>query len=203
MARRFLCAALSVALVGCGTPFTVITEPPAADIYVDGSYVGSGAATCETNGVVFVHLHVREAPAAPPPPELDPEKIDRPVLEIASPAQGDSVPASITLKGRARHWSGVSLVRVELDGTLVKELRPKDAEVELRFEVPVAIEKTGRHVIRIVAKGSRGIEANEELRVARVLPGEAAPAAPLEIVPGLDETEKRPDARDKSFDEKK
>ncbi len=46
-----LCLALFV--TGCGQPFHVVSEPHRAEIWVDGKYVGRGAAYVPTNGVVF------------------------------------------------------------------------------------------------------------------------------------------------------
>lgn len=129
-----------------------------------------------------VHLHV---PNIEPEPAPEPERIDRPVLEISAPANGDEVPGRVTLKGRVRHWSGIQSVRVELDGKLVREVKPADAPSELAFEVALGVDATGRHVISVVAKGLRGADASEELRVTRIVPG-TPPPPPPETVPGLE-----------------
>jgi hypothetical protein len=129
-----------------------------------------------------VHLHV---PNNEPTPAPEPERIDRPVLEIGAPANGDEVAAHLALKGRARHWSGIKTVRVELDGKLVREVKPAEAPSELAFEVPLDVEATGHHVISVVAQGSRGADASEELRVTRLVPGTPPPPAP-EKIPGLE-----------------
>ncbi len=47
------------------------------------------------------------------------------------------------------------------------------------------MDATGRHVISVVAKGLRGADASEELRVTRIVPG-TPPPPPPETVPGLE-----------------
>jgi hypothetical protein len=219
--RTLLCVVLCVAVAGCGMPFYVATEPGHADLYVDGKYVGTGAARVPTNGIVFNSYHVEARDQAgnvlnagevdvsfgarsaicagiglvgivvwpllaflpasffvgdpspehlylrvpsPQPPPVERETIDRPVLEITAPTQGD-----------------------QLDGRAVRQLAPSPSEAELRFDEPLTVDASGNHTLTVVVKGVRGAEAREEVRLTRVVPGSPPPAPPSEKVPGLEE----------------
>jgi len=243
--RKLLCAVLCVAIAGCGMPFYVATEPGHADLYVDGKYVGTGAARVSTNGIVFNSYHIEARDQAgnvlntaevdvsfgarsaicagiglvgivvwpllafipasffvgdpspehiylhvpsPQPPPVERETIDRPVLEITAPVQGDQLTApEVRVKGRARHWSGIASLSFELDGRAIRQLAPPQSEAELRFDEPLTVDASGNHTLTVIAKGVRGAEAREEVRLTRVVPGTPPPAPPSEKVPGLEE----------------
>ena len=217
---------------GCGTPFYVTTEPRQAELWVDGRFVGVGAATVPTNGIVFNSYHVeardkqgnvlgaadvdiefgaRSAvcagvgligillwpllpliPAAffvgePDPERLhirvpleeqpsaplqgQPDEIDRPVIDFAEPTQGQQISASsaVIVRGRARHWSGIDTIEVELDGKRVPGAEQRRGDIEREVAVPLTIDEAGSHVIKVTVKGIRGAPAVEEVRVTRIL----------------------------------
>lgn len=135
------------------------------------------------------HVFLRVDSPPPPPPVTD--QIDRPVLELTSPAPGAKVEgaASVVVRGRARHWSGISTVRVLVDGTEVARTpsRP-DSQVELGFSLEAPLRGHGEHMIRVLARGARGSEAAEEVRVDYLVKG-GAPLPPPEKVPGLEPLE--------------
>jgi hypothetical protein len=137
------------------------------------------------------HLYLRvEAPPPPPLPQLD--QIDRPVLELTSPTPGARIEGGSTLlvRGRARHWSGVASVRVLVDGVEAAAAPPRpDSQVEVSFALNVTLNGHGEHMIRVVARGARGSEAAEEVRVDYLLKG-GAPLPPPTAVPGLEPLEK-------------
>jgi hypothetical protein len=108
------------------------------------------------------------------------------VLDVQAPRQGEEVAATFSVKVRARHWSGVAVARIELDGALVREVRPADAEVELKLETPVSVASSGHHVLSVIVKPVRGAEAREDVRITRVVPGAPPPPAPPSV-PGLDD----------------
>ncbi len=226
--RRLVCALLVISIAGCGTPFYVTTEPRQAELYVDGRFVGIGAATVPTNGIVFNSYHVEardkqgkvlgatdvdvefgarsavlagvgligillwpllplipaaffvgepdpervhirvpleEKPAPPPPDEMD-----RPVIDFAEPGQGEQISASsdVTVRGVARHWSGIETVEIELDGKRVHFSESSHVGQERAFTVPIKIEDAGSHVIRVTVKPVRGAPGVEEVRVTRI-----------------------------------
>ncbi len=127
---------------------------------------------------------IQEPPKVPDiSPERSGEPLDRPVILLDSPKAGETFGATeaISVRGRARHWSGMASVRVRMDDREVGSVAPHTtSDPELAFEFHVPLPGPGRHVVRVVAQGMRGEPASEAVRVtANDLTGAPPPPEPV------------------------